>query len=96
MGTDGQMHWKQDHSRAGDALDLRFEMDTIVLLHNGPHRLDPGTRWAPPDVLLQAWKAPPVAAQDACRTRCPENTRGFLNTERYCAASCGDHNIPTK
>ncbi len=28
------------HCQAGDALDLRFEMDTIVLLHDGPHPLD--------------------------------------------------------
>ncbi len=82
----GAMHWQAGHCSAGDAVDLRFEMDTIVLLYNGPHALDPGPRWAPPDVLLQAWRAPPVAADDACRTRCPENTRGFINTERYCAA----------
>jgi urea carboxylase-associated protein 2 len=82
----GAMHWQPEHSRAGDALDLRFEMDTLVLLYNGPHPLDPATRWAPPDVLLQAWQAAPVAANDPCRARCPENARGFINTERYCAA----------
>jgi urea carboxylase-associated protein 2 len=81
----GALHWEPAHSHAGDALDLRFEMDTIVLLYNGPHPLDPGRVWAPPDVLLEAWRAPAVAADDACRLRCPENTRGFINTERYCA-----------
>ena len=39
-----------------------------------------------PDVRLQAWRAPPVAADDACRIRCEENARGFINTARYCAA----------
>lgn len=82
----GAMHFVPGHSHAGDALDLRFEMDTLVLLHNGPHPLDPGPAWAPPDVLLQAWRAPAVAADDPCRKRCPENERGFINTERYCAA----------
>ncbi len=82
----GAMHWEPAHAGAGAALDLRFEMDTIVLLYNGPHALDPGPDWAPPDVRLRAWRAPPVGTDDACRTRCPENTRGFINTERYCAA----------
>lgn len=82
----GAMHWQPDHCRAGDAVDLRFEMDSIVLLYNGPHPLDPGPRWAPPDVLLQAWRAPAAPVDDACRRRCPENARGFINTERHCAA----------
>lgn len=82
----GAMYWVAGHSRAGDALDLRFEMDAIVLLYNGPHPLDPALQWAPPDVLLQAWRAPPVGADDACRRRCAENARGFINTERHCAA----------
>jgi urea carboxylase-associated protein 2 len=82
----GALHWEPGHARAGDALDLRFEMDVIVLLYNGPHPLDPGPIWAPPDVLLRAWRAPPVPLDDPCRQRCPENVRGFINTERYCRA----------
>lgn len=81
----GAMHWQPAHARAGATVDLRFEMDTIVLLYNGPHSLDPHSAWTPPDVQLQAWQAPPVSADDACRTRCAENGRGFINTERYCA-----------
>jgi len=70
------------HSRAGQSVELRFEMDTIVLLHAGPHPLDTGTRYAPAGVRLEARRAPPPAADDLCRTRCPENARGFINTER--------------
>jgi len=86
VGPEGAMRWQSGHSRAGDAVDLRFEMDCIVVLYNGPHPLDPGPAWAPPEVLLQAWRAPAPTADDACRRRCPENARGFLNTERHCAA----------
>jgi urea carboxylase-associated protein 2 len=82
----GTLHWQGGHARRGDAVDLRFEMDTIVLLYNGPHPLDPSTVWSAPEVQLQAWRAPPVAADDACRVRCEENARGFINTERHCAA----------
>ena len=31
---------------------------------------------------LQARRGSPPAADDPCRTRCPENARGFINTER--------------
>ena len=38
--------------------------------------------YAPAGVRLEARRAPPAAADDACRKRCPENERGFSNTER--------------
>ena len=79
----GDMHLATGHCREGDAIDLRFEMDTIVVLHNGPHPLAHGPGHSPP-VLLQCWRAGPAAADDPCRSRCPENARGFTNTERYC------------
>jgi uncharacterized protein len=74
------------HSHSGDCVDLRFEMDCIVLLHAGPHPLAKGSRHSPPDVELQMYRSAPVAASDPCRTRCPENERGYTNTERYVAA----------
>lgn len=79
----GTMHFIAGHSSAGDALDLRFEMDCIVLLHAGPHPLAPGARYAPPDVRLEAFRGAPPTTADPCRHRCPENERGYLNTERY-------------
>jgi hypothetical protein len=36
-------------------------------------------------VRLSAWRADPVAADDLCRTSCPQNGRGFVNTERFYA-----------
>lgn len=74
------------HCLAGDTVDLRFEMDCIVLLHAGPHPLAPPGPYAPPAVHLQAFRSLPVAADDPCRMRCPENARGYLNTERHVAA----------
>ncbi len=38
----GSLHLVPGHCHAGDAVDLRFEMDTIVLLHAGPHPLATG------------------------------------------------------
>ncbi len=86
VDASGAMQLVTGHSRAGDAIDLRFEMDCIVLLHAGPHPLARRPGYAPPDVELNTFRSAPVAADDACRCRCPENERGYLNTERHVAA----------
>jgi uncharacterized protein len=86
VGDDGAMRRVAGHCRKGDAVDLRFEMDCIVVLHTGPHPLAADSQYAPPDVSLQAFRSPPPEAGDPCRTRCPENARGYLNTERYAAS----------
>jgi uncharacterized protein len=86
VGEAGELRFVAGHSRAGDAVDLRFEMDAIVLLHAGPHPLAAGNRYAPPDVRMEVFRSAPTAADDPCRHRCPENERGYLNTERYVAA----------
>jgi len=82
----GALRLQQGHSKAGDVVDLRFEMDCIVLLHAGPHPLSHLPKYAPPGVQLQAWRSDPVTADDRCRMRCPENQRGYINTERHVAA----------
>jgi uncharacterized protein YcgI (DUF1989 family) len=82
----GAMTLVPGHAGPGDLLDLRFEMDCIVVLHSGPHPLARGSGYAPAGVLLQAYRSAAVAANDPCRTRCPENGRGYLNTERHVAA----------
>jgi urea carboxylase-associated protein 2 len=86
VGESGAMHLASGHAKAGQHVDLRFEMDTIVLLHAGPHPLAADGPYAPPAIRLQARRAAAVAADDVCRTRCPENTRGYVNTERYVGA----------
>jgi urea carboxylase-associated protein 2 len=85
VDDEGAMRLAAGHSRAGQYIDLRFEMDSLVLLHAGPHPLAAGGRYAPAGVLIQASRAPPAGPDDVCRTRCPENARGFVNTERLYA-----------
>jgi hypothetical protein len=78
----GALHFDPKHCRAGASVDLRFEMHTLLVLSTCPHPLDPDTAWRPRAVSLRASRSAPVDAQDPCRVRCPENTRGFQNTER--------------
>jgi len=81
----GGLRLAHGHCLAGDGIDLRFEMDCIVLLHAGPHPLDESPHHAPPDVLLQVHASTAPAPDDPCRCRCPENERGYINTERLYA-----------
>ena len=67
------------NSKAGDHVDLRFEMDTLVLLHTCPHPLDPAPEYPRRPIAYQLSEADPVAADDYCRTFRPENGRGFEN-----------------
>jgi urea carboxylase-associated protein 2 len=83
VDEEGRMGWAPHNSRAGAAIDLRFEMNTLLVLSNTPHPLDPSTTYAPPDVRLQIYRAAPVADDDHCRLSRPENARGFDLTEAY-------------
>jgi urea carboxylase-associated protein 2 len=79
----GRMSWVPGNSHPGAAVDLRCEMDTLVVLSNTPHPLDPATTYAPPPVELIIWSGAPAGADDPCRTSRPENGRGFALTEAY-------------
>ncbi len=81
----GDMHFCPEHSRAGDLVDLRFEMTGLVVLSTCQHPLDPAIAYAPRPVALTAWKSGVAAADDPCRLRCPENQRAYINTERFYA-----------
>jgi uncharacterized protein len=81
----GALQFVPNHSGAGDSVDLRFEMNTLVALSTSPHPLDPNPAYAPKAVKLIAYRVyrpdERVPADDFCRTFRPENTRGFINTD---------------
>ena len=82
----GQIAWVPENSRPGAYVDLRAEMDTLVVLSNTPHPLDPSRIYAPPPVeisirLAAARERP--GRSDPCRLSRPENDRGFSLTEAY-------------
>jgi urea carboxylase-associated protein 2 len=79
----GGMSWTAGNSRPGAHVDLRCEMDTLLVLTNTPHPLDPATRYAPPPVELAIYQGEAPTAEDACRLSRPENGRGFALTEAY-------------
>jgi len=79
----GGLRWVPGNSRPGATVDLRCEMDTLVVLSNTPHPLDPATTYAPPPVELTIWRGDPAGPEDPCRLSRPENGRGFQLTEAY-------------
>lgn len=85
IGVDdsGGMAWVANNSQPGATVELRFEMDTLVVLSNTPHPLDPAASYGPPPVALTIGTGPPPAADDPCRLSRPENGRGFALTEAY-------------
>ncbi len=80
---EGKLSFVSGNSKPGSYVELRSEMNTLVLLSNTPHPLDPATQYSSKPVHLGVRIAPPVAADDACRTSCAENERGFALTEAY-------------
>lgn len=83
VAEDGALRFDPANSGPGDHVTLRFEMDTLVLLHTCPHPLDPSPEYPRRPVAYQLLCAPPVAEDDYCRTFRPENGRGFENNRLY-------------
>jgi uncharacterized protein len=79
----GAMTFVEHHSRPGAFVDLRAEMNVLVVLNTCQHPMDPNPAYDPRPVGLSVRRVPPPAADDACRLSRPENGRGFLLTEQY-------------
>lgn len=77
----GELTFHRNHSKAGDYVDLSFEMDTLVLLSAAPHPLDTRATYQPSAVHLAAFITPSAAAS-ACK-QIAENIRGLHNTHRF-------------
>ena len=78
----GQLHLSRQ-SKAMDHVTLRFEMDTLVLMHNCPHPLNTSKDYPRSPVQIHLEKADPVLADDYCMNLCDENKRGFHNNALY-------------
>jgi len=70
-------------SQAGDSITLRFEMDTLVLMHTCPHPLNTASDYPHKAVQIGLEKASPMQADDYCLNLCDENRRGLHNNALY-------------
>jgi len=81
--NDGGLLFIENHAKAGNAVELRAEMNTLVILNSCQHPMDPQSVYAQRPVKLTVKKVDSPGADDACRNFRPENARGFTLTERY-------------
>ena len=87
VDVDGKMHFHPGNSKVGDRVDLRAEMNVLVVLNTCQHPLDPEANYAPKAVRLTVLKTPPPEPDDFCRNFRGENQRSFTLTERYFAGA---------
>lgn len=80
---EGQLSFVSDHTKAGDFVDLRFEMNTLVVLNTAPHPLDPATVYHPRRVKLEVFNTESPAVDDPSLTIRSENARAYRNTENF-------------
>jgi len=59
-------------SKKGDSITLRFEMDTLVVLHTCPHPLNRDAEYPHTPIEIFLEKAAPVLDDDLCMNSRPE------------------------
>lgn len=81
--NNGRLSLVKGHSPPGSLVTLRFEMDTLIILHTCPHPLNQSENYPDHDVAISLGIAEPVTEDDYCRNFRPENQRGFANNALY-------------
>ncbi|MEQ1653299.1 MAG: urea amidolyase associated protein UAAP1 [Hyphomicrobium sp.] len=84
----GRLAYDTTAEKTGTNVTLRFEMDTLVLLHTCPHPLNPAPAYPRKDVRFEISTGPAASADDLCRLSSAENGRGFENNRLYQACGC--------
>jgi urea carboxylase-associated protein 2 len=77
----GRFLWQEGRKRAGDFVDLRAEMNLIVVASNCTHPLNPQPSAGGSATLIKH-RVPAAAREDLCRTASPEAMRAFDFTDR--------------
>ncbi len=83
VGADGSLNFNPNSSKPNDYVELRAEMNVLVVAANTPHVLDPRSKFTATPIRLIAFKGPKAAPDDPIRTATPESIRAFQNTDDY-------------
>ena len=81
--SDGATTLQGDAAKPGLFVELRAEMNVLVVLANTPHVLDPRPTYHATPVRLTAWRGPVTPANDPIRNATPEAVRAYENTEDF-------------
>jgi len=85
--NNGNIRLDTKNQSAGNAVTLRFEMDTLVVLHACPHPLNQADKYPFKPVQIELGEADSVNEDDYCKNFRPENQRGFQNNALYYLAA---------
>lgn len=83
VDRDGRMNFVAGNSKPGDYIDLRAEMNVLLIVNTCQHPLDPNPKYQPKPVKISLRQVAAPDFDDPCRISRPENGRGFTLTERY-------------
>ncbi len=81
VSPDGDLSYSTESEKPGSFVDLRAEMNVLIVISNCPHVLHPSTAYQPKPIQLTIWNSPAFGDDDLCRTANPEAIRGFINTD---------------
>jgi uncharacterized protein len=80
---DGVLHYAANHSKAGDSVSLRMEMDALVIMNTCQHSFSPAGAYVFKPVLLEVYEGASIREDDECHNSRPENARAYRNTVDY-------------
>jgi hypothetical protein len=78
---DGGLTFVDRAAVPGEYVELRAEMNVLLVLANTPHVLDPRAAYTATDLRITAWRSAVTPPHDAIRNATPENLRAFQNVE---------------
>lgn len=79
----GNISLNTSNQAIGNSVTLRFEMDTLVVMHACPHPLNKAEQYPFAPVAIELAAAEPVTDDDYCKNFREENQRGFQNNALY-------------
>lgn len=85
----GNLTYVPGHSKAGDQVELRFELDTLVVLNICQHPFDPSPDYRPAPVKLEVFNGTVAPEDDPCLAVREENRRAWENNRDYHALRFG-------
>lgn len=80
---EGRLSFVTGHSKAGDTVELRFEMETLVVLNTCQHPLDDAPEYRSNPVKIEVLEGGLPDRGDRSLAVRPENLRAWENTETY-------------
>ena len=83
IGDSGELIYRDDSVPAGSFIELRAEMDVLVILSNTVHVLSTNQSYDVKPVNLIVYQGEEAAADDICVIDSERSERAFVNTKNY-------------